>query len=939
MAAQTRRLRSLRLLAIAIAFTLALLLSSGLLPYAQATTLPTVQLTSVDYPHNVTPGIRFQAEINAWYSDRFLSDIGVWDANTGQLVQSMTFISQFLGPGNVTFSVSLTAPGTLGPWNLRVINRVWWQNAWYQDPKGGVKSFTVTVANNITLTVGSLGADAQIAVDNYSFQVQNGSSASVALRPGAHVLTAPMIIQQAGDERYVFEGWNHGVNSNQQVIFLTQPTALYALYRTEYYLSAQSAMGQVAGAGWYQRGAQAIVAVTPTVAVPTSFGSTSEYQFAGWSGDSSLTKNVIVLTMDGPKQVSAQWKGVGSVTDSRFPVALLLLCCLALLVRLGFLRSRRRNRKSTTRSLKSARTLPLMCLLLIPLILPQVSTVAHAQSLPEVGASIVKIGDAEWYYWSRPGSDTCLLWLGGGIPEETGPGSYGYFINPFDYESFGTIRFIQDLASFYCVIALEHGSVQSFDPTANRTIYQELFQPQTSTLEDVHKWIIAQGYEHTFVVGYSVGGQAAASDLTLGHPKDWTAQDGVILITVPFSQGVLENANELRTNLFLIYGGNLPDYEATGAQFYNSTPAEGPHGTHFIHKEFHVIDDVGHEVWTVRETGAYDTRALNLIVGFIEESKALQVENGLESALGNPSSVTAARIVSVQEQPKVRIGEAFLMQCNISFNFSTNQPLVLVAYDTNNHQILSQVMLTQLNESIARLVIPPIPNSTTLPISLVMLQESEGGWVKASNEYSTEVSVTNLITLTVETSYPGVSFSLDGTQYTTNSTGFTAVQTPMGQHLLEAQSMVYVTNASRLRFVGWEDLTNKTSRQIWLEHDGAVQISYVQQYFVQVSSPYGQASGSGWYDANSFATALVQPPILTSPSMIFYRWMSGTNQSQVRTLFAVTSPATTTAVWLPMKGVPQPQPIYQDPLFLSSLLAFAILLILNVKTQSPRRGR
>jgi hypothetical protein len=883
--------------------------------------------------------MRFQVEINAWYSDRFLSDVGVWDVGAGLIVQSMTFISQFFGPGNVSFSVRLTAPQALGPWNLRVINRVWWQNAWYQDPKGGVESFTVTVANNITLTVGSLGADAQIAVDSYSFQIQNGSSAAVNLRPGSHVLTAPMVIQETVDERYVFEGWNDGVNSNPHAIFLTEPTTLYAIYRTEYYLSAQSAMGQVAGAGWYPSGAQATVAVTPTVAVPTSFGSMNEYQFAGWSGNNSSTQNVIVLIMDGPKQVSALWTNVGSVTDSRFPVTLLLLCCLPLLVRLGFLRSRRRNGTSKTRSSRGVRTLPLMCLLLILVLLPQVSIVANAQLLPEAGASIVKIGDAEWYYWSRPGSDTCLIWLGGGIPEEAEPGSYGYFINPFDYESFGTIHFIQDLASFYCVIALQQGSVQSFDPAANRTIYQELFQPQTTTLEDIHNWVIAQGYEHTFVVGYSVGGQAAATDLTLSHPEDWTAQDGIILITVPLSQDVLENANELRTNLFLIYGGNLPDYEATGAQFYNSTPAEGVYGTHFIHKEFHVIDDVGHEVWTVRDTGAYDVRALNLIVGFIEKSKALQVENGLESALGNSNSIRATRIISVQTQPKVRIGEAFLIQCNVTSNLSTNEPMALVAYDTHNHQILSQVMLIHLNESVARVVIPPIQNGTTLPVSLVVLAESGGSWVKASEEYSTEVLVTSLTTLTVETSYPGVGFSLDGTRYTTNSTGFTSLQTPTGQHLLQAQSFIYLTNASRLRFVGWEDLTNETSRQIWLGRDAIVGIFYVPQYLVQVSSAYGQASGSGWYDADSFAAALVEPPLLTSPPMIFYRWTGVANQSQVRTLLTVTSPAAVTAVWVPLNGLPQPKPIYQDPLFLSSLLAFVILLILNLKPYSPRRGR
>jgi hypothetical protein len=578
-----------------------------------------------------------------------------------------------------------------------------------------------------------------------------------------------------------------------------------------------------------------------------------------------------------------------------------------------------------------------MCLILSLLMLPSAFPIAHAQLLPEPRAATVKIGDAEWYYWSQPGSDTCLLWLGGGIPEEAEPGSYAYFINPFDYESFGTIRFIQDLASFYCVIALQHGSAEEFNPTANRTIYQELFQPQSTTLEDIHKWIMEQGYVHTFVVGYSVGGQAAAADLTLAHPEDWTTQDGLILITVPFSQDVLKNANELRTNLFVIYGGNLPDYEATGIQFYNSTRTEGLHGTQYLHKEFHVIDDVGHEVWTIRATAAYDTRALNLIVGFVERSKALQIGQSLGPARGNSTSVMVARIVSAQAPPKIGVGEAFLIRCNVSSTLSTGQPMVLAAYDTDNGQILSQVEFASPNESVARMVIPPILNKTILPLSLVVLQESNGKWVQASKGYSIEVSVTNLVTLTVQTSYPSISFSFDGAQYTTNSTGFTTLQTSLGEHLLQVQPFVFLSNTSRLRYVGWEDLTNETSRQIQLGEDRTVEIIYVEQYLIQVSSAYGQATGAGWYDANSLATAFVQPPMLTSPPVMFSHWTPGENQSQVRTLVQATSPTAVSAAWEPTNSNPESEPIYQDPMFILSLLAFIILLILNVKTHSPKR--
>jgi hypothetical protein len=567
--------------------------------------------------------------------------------------------------------------------------------------------------------------------------------------------------------------------------------------------------------------------------------------------------------------------------------------------------------------------------------MPFAFPVVHAQLIPQPRASIVQIGEAEWYYWSKPGSDTCLIWLGGGIPEVAQAGSYGYLINPYDYESFDTIHFIQDLTSFYCVIALQRGPIQSFDPAANRTIYQELFQPQTMTIEEIHRWILAQGYVHTFVVGYSVGGQAAAADLTLGHPGNWTTEDGLILITVPFSQDVIENANELRTNVFLIYGGNLPDYEATGMQFYNNTKPEGASGTGYFHKEFHVIEDAGHEVWTLRATGTYDTDALNLIVGFIERSKNLQTRN-LPLAATNLAGNEVLRIISVLVPQEVRVGEAFLVECNLTFTGLTGQPTILVAYGKDNGALISQTQVTTSNQPNVSLVIPPFLNATNLPLTLLVMQESNEGWVPASNEYSTVISVTDLNALTVETSYPNIGFLLDGTQYSTNSTGFVELQVTTGPHLIQAESFLYQGNTSRLRFVGWDDSVNQTSREIQVDGNMVLEISYVRQYRIQVNSPYGQALGSGWYDANSTIPVLVQPPIIASPPAIFSHWSFGANESEGPALVQVASPVVIYAVW-GHTNTSEPSPFYVNPWFISALFAFMVLIVSNVKLRPKRR--
>jgi hypothetical protein len=929
--------RTFGTLVLIVAFAAVLCSANLPIPIAEATSYPTAKVTSVDYPHLVSAGASFQVIIRAEYSDKFLADIGIWDADEGLMVQSFTLISQFTGPGNVTFNLSLFAPTTVGQWHLIAINRVWWQDAWYEDPKGGAMPFTVTVeglSNIVTLTLGSVGTSAQIVVDNASYQIQNQSSITLALQPGPHSLQAPLVVQGTFGERYVFVGWSDGVNSDPRQVLLTQPTSLSALYRSEYYLSVQSDRGELVGEGWYGKGEQATVVVTPTVTVPSFPGVIDEYRFNGWSGDSSSTSYVLTLTMDGPKQIDATWIKTGTTIDQDVAIDLLLLGCVILGVRLVFVRYRQRDRGARSPIGGAGHKTRFICLGVCLLILSATFPMALAQ-LPSPKASSVRIGDAEWYYWDRPGSDTCLLWLGGGIPQEAEPGSYGYLINPFDYESFGTIRFIQDLASYYCVLALQQGSTEGFNPAANRTIYQEFFTPQTSVIEAVHKWIGEHGYQHTFVVGYSVGGEAATAELTLSHPEDWSTQDGLVLITVPFGQDVIKNANELRTNLFVIYGGNLPDYEATGLQYFNSAQPEGLRGVQYFHKEFHVLADVGHEVWTIRATGDYDTQALNLIVAFIERSKVLQIESSLGSRVSNSTGIKTARIVSVQSPKKVAEGEPFVVQCNLSLNSAIPPPTILAAYETGQG-LVSETAIAS-NNTIAQLVIPPTSNSTDLSLSIIVLQNSTGRWVQASNTYPAKVTVNNLVTVTIVTSIPVMVLSFDNTKFTTNSSGIIQIQTVPGQHSIQVQPFIYFGNTSRLRFTGWDDSTNTTMRQLNLNDNTTLYAVYTQQYFVQVNSPYGQTAGSGWYDAGSLATVLVQPPMLNEPPVFFSHWTTGMNASEVRTLLPANSPTIVEAVWNGTSTPPELNASIQSPWLLLSVITFMILLLLNVKTRKSKK--
>jgi len=401
---------------------------------------------------------------------------------------------------------------------------------------------------------------------------------------------------------------------------------------------------------------------------------------------------------------------------------------------------------------------------------------------------------------------------------------------------------------------------------------------------------------------------------------------------MPLAKTIIESAHELHANLMFLYGGNLPDYEATGQQFYDNASSEGWHGTYYFHKEFHVLEDAGHEVWTIRQTGEYDPTALNLVISFIEKSKALQYEpSGLLVENSAPANILA-NVISVQAPGKVPVGEPFVVDVNASYKLSTDQNATLVAYDAANHAILSAQTIPpgSADSRTVRLVIPSISNVSQLPLFFLVLIKSGERWVQSSQPYAANITVTNLVKVTVETSIPNASVLFDGASYQTNTTGKLQIETVRGLHTVEVAPFAYLSNVSREHFVGWADSTNDTSKEVELDNDTTLTALYSTQYFVSVNSPYATTKGTGWYDVNSAATVIVSPPMVNQPSLIFDRWMGDSNESSPRIVLNVNSPKGVTANWSPL-GVPNSLDLKSVGWLVVSIAIFCVLLALNLR--------
>lgn len=895
---------------------------------------PTAQILSITHPEQVAPGMKFSVTILANYSDKYLADVGIWDNGTSEMIRSVTLISQFTGPGDASFSFDLTAPMNDGEWNLAAITRVWWKNAWYQDPRG-VKSFAVAVSNLVPLTFTAQGAGSTVTLDGDGYEVEAGKPVTVQIPMGLHTLEALATVEGQPGERFVFAGWSDGVTSTTRQIQVTRAIDIAAIYRTGYFLSVSSDVGGVAGSGWYEKGFPASFVAIPNYTTSAWSGLVSyDYRFNKWSGDSNSSEHTAFVVMNGPKSVKAEFVQSGTRLSMVAISMILLVMSVPLAARALYLRAKGKG-KGIGRVANSLGR-PLMPLVVISVVLLSSLNLpaAQAQSIFQTNASSVKIGDASWYYWNQTTSDTCILWLGGGISQQTYSGYNYYWINPFEYESFGTMQFIQDLANYYCVIALQRGGYETTVPGSNRTIFQELYEIQSTMIQDVHDWIKAQGYQHTFLVGYSVGAQAAAMEVTLRNPEGWTTRDGLVLITVPLLDRVIDHARNLNTNLMFLYGGNLPDFVATGQEFYEQAPVEGWLDGSYHHKEFHLLTDVGHEVWTVRDTGAYTRRALNLVAGFIERSKALQ----LGSAADLPTRENPALTIESMYYPhRVQQGAIFTIEANVTYTSTSTITAGLVVYDRYRNETAS-VAKFDLTGPAARtvpLVMPPISNSSQGSYVVSLLVREGEKWFRVGSQALVDVEVSDSIILTLESNISDFTVLIDGHPQTLPSSGIAQFEVSRGTHLVQVVPVIPVNETARFVFTQWGDGEDLLDRLLFIEDATTLTLFYRTQYLVSASSSYGLVQGSGWYDEHSVARVLVQPVMTDREHIVFDHWEGASSDAYPVTLVSVDSPITVDARWKSFGSSSQAASGLEFPWLIVSLAIFLILLALNLRR--PRR--
>jgi hypothetical protein len=182
--------------------------------------------------------------------------------------------------------------GTANPQNLLMSSARNLSASFVQGP------VSVTITSNVTPL--AVTVDGNLNPNPYStpvtFTWQQGSD---------HTVSFAGTIAGAAGVQYVFQAWADG-GAISRTIHVGSASATYtANFKTQYYLNASPSPalgGSVTGSGWYDAGSSAQLQATAAAG----------FQFSSFSSDFSSAQNPASVTMNGPKNVVANFAPSGN---------------------------------------------------------------------------------------------------------------------------------------------------------------------------------------------------------------------------------------------------------------------------------------------------------------------------------------------------------------------------------------------------------------------------------------------------------------------------------------------------------------------------------------------------------------------------------------------------------------------------------------------------
>jgi len=172
-----------------------------------------------------------------------------------------------------------------------------------------VSGIALEVTQTFTVTTSPSGL--QISVDGATYSAPRTFSWEVG---SSHSLSVSSPQAGAAGTRYVYSSWSDGGAQSHTITAPSSSTTYTANFTTQYTLtSGVTPLGggtvSPSGTNWYNSGQTISISATPN----------SDYTFGGWSGDLSGVNNPASVTMNGPKNITAQFSAIQETISTPAP--------------------------------------------------------------------------------------------------------------------------------------------------------------------------------------------------------------------------------------------------------------------------------------------------------------------------------------------------------------------------------------------------------------------------------------------------------------------------------------------------------------------------------------------------------------------------------------------------------------------------------------------
>ena len=348
------------------------------------------------------------------------------------------------------------------------------------------------------------------------------------------------------------------------------------------------------------------------------------------------------------------------------------------------------------------------------------------------------------------------------------------------------------------------------------------------------------------------------------------------------------------------------------------------------------------------DSGEYDSRAALITIKFIETCKSLQFEREKEqisritlnhTASTQMHSPLNATVVAARAPSKVGTREAFGITVQLRYDLPSNSTVAVLAFDIDAMSVVSvaEKQLSGQGETYLLTTVPSGENPRTAHLSLIpLIQEGDNWTIFADGLRDVSVDVTDSFSTHVIVGYANAIVGFDGQALRTGSSGEITLNATRGEHTISVPPVIMMGNTARAVFEQWNVTSASSTLQLPISGDVCLLAIYRMQYYLNVTSPLGQASGAGWYDETSTATFRVTPTIVRDKvTHVFVGWLGDSNDSSPSSSVLVNGSKNIQASWEDIKPAENGANIlWLQALFFASLtilLASVVFVVISLR--------